>query len=93
MSSTIKHRRVRVLLPLSIGDVYDYRAPDTLCVEIGHFVIVPLGRREVAGVVWEEATDSDLAEERMKDILSVLPCPKLPDESRQFIDWDGPFAP
>ena len=87
MSSTIKHRRVRVLLPLSIGDVYDYRAPAAFGIEIGHFVMVPLGKREIVGVVWEEASDSDLAEERMKDIVNVLPCPKLPDESREFIDW------
>ncbi|MDF2366420.1 primosomal protein N' [Sneathiella sp.] len=92
MSSTIKHRRVRVLLPLSIGDVYDYRAPDSLNVEIGHFVTVPLGRREVTGVVWEEAVNSDLAEDRMKDIIGVLPCEKLPPESLKFIDWVAQYT-
>ncbi|MZR29434.1 primosomal protein N' [Sneathiella litorea] len=92
MSSTIKHRRVRVLLPLSIGDVYDYRAPASLDVEIGHFVTVPLGRREVTGVVWEEAIDSDLAEERMKDILAVLPCAKLPQQSLKFINWVSQYT-
>lgn len=76
-----------MLLPLSVGDVYDYRAPASLDIEIGHFVTVPLGRRELTGVVWEEAEDSDLAEDRMKDIVAVLPCPKLPDESRDFVDW------
>lgn len=92
MSSTIKHRRVRVLLPLSIGDVYDYRAPTSLDVEIGHFVTVPLGRREVTGVVWEEAANSDLAEDRMKDIIGVLPCEKLPPESLKFIDWVAQYT-
>ncbi|MBO0332417.1 primosomal protein N' [Sneathiella sp. CAU 1612] len=92
MSSTNKHRRVRVLLPLSIGDVYDYRAPDSLNIEIGHFVTVPLGKREVVGVVWEEAINSVLAEERMKDILSVLPCAKLPPESLKFIDWVSQYT-
>lgn len=92
MSSTIKHRRVRVLLPLAAGDMYDYRAPDSLDVEIGHFVTVPLGKREVTGVVWEEAADSDLAEDRMKDVLSLLPCAKLPTDSIKFIDWVAQYT-
>ncbi|WP_339634203.1 primosomal protein N' [uncultured Sneathiella sp.] len=92
MSSTIKHRRVRVLLPLSIGDVYDYRAPASLNVDVGHFVTVPLGHREVTGVVWEEATDSSLAEDRMKDIQAVLPVAMLPAESRDFIDWVAQYT-
>ncbi|MEX0582671.1 MAG: primosomal protein N', partial [Sneathiella sp.] len=92
MSSTIKHRRVRVLLPLSIGDMYDYRVPESLDVEVGCFVTVPLGRREVTGVVWEEALDSNLAEDRMKDIQAVLPVAKLPTESRDFIDWVAQYT-
>jgi primosomal protein N' (replication factor Y) len=88
----MKHRRVRVLMPLSVGELYDYRAPDDLNVDIGHFVTVPLGKREVTGVVWEEARGSDLAEDRMKDILSILPCEKLPEESLRFIDWVAQYT-
>lgn len=88
----MKHRRVRVLMPLSGKDLYDYRAPAALGIEIGHFVTVPLGKREVTGVVWEEAAASDVAEERMKDILAVLPCAPLPAESIRFIDWVAQYT-
>lgn len=87
MSSTNKQRRVRILLPMSVGDVYDYRVPDGMALEIGQFVSVPFGKREVTGVVWEEAANSELSEDRMKDILSILPVPALPEESRLFVDW------
>ncbi len=92
MSSTIKHRRVRVLLPFSSSDIYDYRAPEELALELGHFVTVPLGNREVNGVVWEEAESSDIPEDRMKDVLARLPTPKLPPESRKFVDWVAAYT-
>ena len=49
-------RTVRVLLPLPLADAYDYSVPDGLEVDAGHFVIVPLGRRETVGVVWGEGS-------------------------------------
>jgi len=72
---------------MSVGDVYDYRAPNDMALAAGQFVTVPLGKREVTGVIWGEAANSTLAEEKMKDILSALPVPKLPEESRKFVDW------
>lgn len=59
---------------------------------LGQFVAVPLGRREVTGVVWEEAPDSDFPEDRMKDVLEILPVPGLPDETRVFIDWVAKYT-
>jgi primosomal protein N' (replication factor Y) (superfamily II helicase) len=87
MSSTNKQRRVRVLLPLAISDVYDYRVPADMEIMLGQFVTIPLGQREITGVVWEEALNSDFPENRMKDILDILPVPVLPEETRNFIDW------
>ncbi len=83
----IRDRRVRVLLPMSIGESYDYRVPDHLPVEIGHFVKIPLGPREVVGVVWEEAKNSDIEASRLKDIADILPVAPLPEGSRTFVDW------
>ena len=45
-------RTVKVLLPLPLADAYDYSVPDGLEVAFGHFVVVPLGKRETVGVVW-----------------------------------------
>src|SRR5262249_50324696 len=46
--------RLAVLLPLPLAGPYDYRADAALALKRGDFVIVPLGKREVVGVVWGE---------------------------------------
>jgi primosomal protein N' (replication factor Y) len=50
--------RVRVLLPLPLEGPYDYRLPHGEAMEPGDFVVVPLGRRELAGCVWDEGRDA-----------------------------------
>ena len=50
------HERVSVLLPLPLAGAYDYRVEDKMVLADGDFVAVPLGSREVIGVVWGDAT-------------------------------------
>ncbi|MCX7368459.1 MAG: hypothetical protein NTX90_06090, partial [Alphaproteobacteria bacterium] len=52
-------KRLRVLLPLPLADAYDYRAEGEVPPP-GSFVAVPLGGRQVLGVVWDEVPDSAL---------------------------------
>ena len=63
---------VKVLLPLPLADAYDYSVPEGLEVAAGHFVIVPLGKRETVGVVWGEGS-GEVAPEKLRDIAHVLP--------------------
>lgn len=81
--------RVRVLLPLPLPTPYDYRVPPDARIAPGDFVQVPLGRRHVAGVVWDpaEPVDSALDPARLKDVIGTLPAPPLPSVSRRFIEW------
>ncbi|MBT6830228.1 MAG: hypothetical protein HOA58_11985, partial [Rhodospirillaceae bacterium] len=44
--------RIAVLLPLGLDVAYDYLAPQGEALAEGAFVRVPLGSREVTGVVW-----------------------------------------
>ena len=44
--------RLSVLAPLPLAGAYDYRAAPGLDLKPGDFVRVPLGSRNVAGVVW-----------------------------------------
>ena len=46
--------RVAVLLPLGLDTAYDYLVPDGEGAPEGAFVRVPLGSREVTGVVWRQ---------------------------------------
>ena len=78
--------RIRVLLPLPLPEALDYlvtggSAPP----EPGTFVRVPLGQRNLAGVVWDGAGD-ELPVERLKPVLEMLPGPALRPELRRFVE-------
>jgi primosomal protein N' (replication factor Y) (superfamily II helicase) len=79
-------QRVRVLLPLPLPQALDYLVPEGATPpEPGTFVRVPLGGRNLAGVVWEGAGD-ELPSERLKRILEILPAPALRPELRRFVE-------
>src|SRR5271170_7948865 len=81
----IAANRLRVLLPLPLLAALDYRALEGEAPpEPGRFVRVNLGPRTLIGVVWEGEGD-DVAEERLRPIVEVLPTPPLPLELRRFI--------
>src|SRR6056297_596843 len=77
---------VRVLLPLPLGEPYDYRVPEGLTLAQGDYVLVPLGRREVAGVVWG-AGSGRLPAARLRDVIRRFDLPPLPEAGRAFVDW------
>jgi primosomal protein N' (replication factor Y) len=83
---TASAERIRVLLPLPFPGPLDYLAPaEGPAAEPGSFVRVPLGPRDLAGVVWE-GTGEELPAERLKPVLEVLPTPRLPRELRRFVE-------
>ncbi len=84
-------RTVRVLLPLPLADAYDYSVPEGVDVAVGHFVIVPLGKRETLGVVWGEGT-GEVAVARLRDVIEVLPALPMADPLRRFIDWIAAYT-
>jgi len=79
--------RVKVLIPLPLDGPYDYRLPVDMTAEIGSFVAVPLGNRLVAGVIWGPSTDSDVPEEKLREIAALLEVPPLPQANRSFVEW------
>ena len=83
--------RLRVLLPLPLADAYDYRT-EGVPPPPGSFVAVPLGGRQVIGVVWDEAPDSDLPEHRLRPIAAVLDAPPMPEKLRRFVDWVAAYT-
>ena len=84
-------RTVRVLLPLPLADAYDYSVPEGLDVVPGHFVIVPLGKRETVGVVWGEGS-GEVAASKLRDIDQVLPALPMADALRRFVDWVSAYT-
>jgi primosomal protein N' (replication factor Y) len=58
----------------------------------GSFVVVPLGRRQVIGVVWDEAPDPALPEAKLRGIDHVLDVPPMTATLRRFIDWVAAYT-
>ena len=79
-------RRVGVLLPLPLAGAYDYGLPDHLDAPPGSFVRVPLGKRELAGVVWGAAS-GDVDPAKLRDVRDVIDAPAMAPALRDFVDW------
>ncbi len=75
-----------VLLPLALDGPYSYRIPAGLELRPGDFVVVPLGPRQMIGVVWglkaEPGTDK-----KLRDVIGGFDMPPLPETHRKFVDW------
>ena len=84
--------RARVLLPLPLGAAYDYAVPPALALEAGDFVAVPLGPREVIGVVWDTDPPPPPPKARLKPIRARLPAPPMTPSLRQFVDWVAQYT-
>ncbi len=84
-------RRVSVLLPLPLDAAYDYRVPDDMMLAPGDFVAVPLGTREVAGVVWDTEF-GDVADAKLRPIGEKLDAPPLSAELRRFVEWVAQYT-
>jgi len=86
-SSPASPENVWVLLPLPLAGAYDYAVPATLAVAPGDFVVVPLGSREVIGVVWDMESTERPAVARLKPIRARLAATPMTSSLRQFVDW------
>ena len=83
--------RVAVLLPLPLTGAYDYGVPPGLALAPGDFVAVPLGRREVVGVVWGAATGGVEAK-RLREVIGRLDAPPMPEPLRRLVDWVADYT-
>jgi len=80
--------RVAVLLPLPLAGAYHYLAPAGLELAPGDVVRVPLGRREVAGVVWEAgAAAPGVSPDKLKSVTLRYDVPAMSPVQRRFVEW------
>jgi primosomal protein N' (replication factor Y) len=81
-------RVVDVLLPVALDQNYSYRVPRGVELQPGDVVCVPLGPREVIGVVWAENANPDpRLHNRLKDVSEKLDVPRFKPELRSLVDW------
>src|ERR1700743_3306258 len=82
-----------VLVPVALNHTYSYRVPRGLDLKAGDVVCVPLGPREVVGVVWaENARPEPRLHNRLKDVSEKLDVPPLKPELRALVDWVSTYT-
>ena len=91
LSTSSRNPVVSVLLPLPLSSPYDYLVPHGVDVERGSFVQVPLGRRNVTGVVWG-ASQGTVGPERLREIGKLADLPPMPLETLEFIEWVSKYT-
>ncbi len=84
-------RSAPVLVPMPAERPYTYAVPDDMQVVPGSIVRVPLGPREVAGVVWDAETNP-VDPKKLKPISEVFDCPPIDAETRRFVDWISAYT-
>ena len=88
--------KISVLLPLPLAGAFTYRASTTLGLSPGDFVTVPLGRRDITGVVWDEPAafkdGSDLPDCKVKSVVARHNLPRLTEAHRRFVDWVSDYT-
>jgi len=81
-----------VMAPLPTLKPYSYVVPEGMHVEPGSIVQVPLGPRQVFGVVWSGEPSDKVDPAKLKPITAVFDCPPLTDDMREFIDWSAAYT-
>ena len=83
---------VSVLLPLPLAGPYTYLVPDGMELSPGDFVAVPLGPRELRGVVWFEEAGSKVEAAKLKPVAARFDAPPLSREVMKFVDWVAAYT-
>ena len=67
---------VQVVLDTPLDFCFDYRYPAELASvqspQIGQLVVVPFGRRTEVGLIVNVKEDTDVEEDKLKDVITIL---------------------
>ena len=79
-------RVMSVLIPYPVDKAYSYIIPAGLPVSVGDYLTVPLGNREVPGVVWGGSAEN-IPAQKLKSVIAKYDLPPMPAVTRRFLDW------
>jgi primosomal protein N' (replication factor Y) len=83
---------VRVMLTEPVGP-YDYLVPPGMALAPGAVVLVPLGRRQALGVVWDaEPAAPPIDPARLRPVAALFDVPPMRAEMRRFVDWVAAYT-
>jgi primosomal protein N' (replication factor Y) (superfamily II helicase) len=81
---------IEVLLPVALDRLLTYRLPVGLQARPGDHVTVPLGTREVTGVIWGFAEGQTSA--KLKSVVRRHDWPPMSEAMRGFLDWIASYT-
>jgi len=82
---------VPVLVPMPAERPYSYAVPAGMPVRPGSVVRVPLGPREVAGIVWDGPGEF-VNPKKLRPISQLFDCPPIDADMRRFVDWVAAYT-
>ena len=81
------------MLPYPFPGPFDYRVPEGMEVLPGDVVLVPLNKRQEAGVVWEAAHDEKpVPDHRLRAIIAIIDTPPMREDLRRLVDWMAAYT-
>ncbi len=84
-------RIAQILIPMPLPEAFDYAEPDGMALGVGDLVSVPLGPREVIGVV-VALRDGAGGNRPLKPVLARMAQLALPARTLEFIHWAARYA-
>ena len=79
-----------MLVPMPSDKPYSYSILPGMKVRPGSIVRVPLGPREVAGIVWDG--DGGGVDLKLRPISEIFDCPPVDRDMRRFVDWIAAYT-
>jgi len=84
-------RTAPVLVPMPADKPYSYSILPGMKVRPGSIVRVPLGPREVAGIVWD-GDGGGVDPGKLRPISEIFDCPPVDQDMRRFVDWIAAYT-
>ncbi len=78
------------MLPIPADRPYTYKVGDQMALAPGDIVRVPLGPRQVFGVVWDDQDEDNgnkIAASKLREVSEKPDCPPIRENMRRFVEW------
>ena len=77
--------KVPILIPNIFNHPFTYNSD--LNLKVGDYVVVPFGKSEVTGVVWDDFEKKTKKNFAIKKVLRKLDVPSLKKNTIKFLNW------
>ena len=83
---------ISVMVPVAVEAPYTYRVPAGLQLAPGDIVQVPLGTRDMVGIVWDDPPDREIGHNRLRAVEAKYDAPPIARDVREFVDWVANYS-